>query len=95
MLSRIRRLFRYDEWANRQSLASAAPPRARTLMAHVLGTEWLWLSRARREPSPVPVWPAWSAAECAAQADAVPRARQVKLRHGCAGGVSAASRPSS
>jgi len=74
MLSRIGRLFRYDEWANRQALASAAPPRARALMAHVLGTEWLWLSRARRHSSPVPVWPQWSAAECAAQADAVPRA---------------------
>jgi uncharacterized damage-inducible protein DinB len=74
MLSRIRRLFRYDEWANREALASAAPPRALALMAHVLGTEWLWLSRARRQPSPVPVWPAWTAAECALQVEAVPRA---------------------
>lgn len=74
MLSRIRRLFRYDEWANREALASAAPPRALALMAHVLGTEWLWLSRARRQPSPVAVWPEWTAAECTVQADAVPRA---------------------
>src|SRR5262245_52875077 len=74
MLSRIRRLFRYDEWANRESLASATPPRALTLMAHVLGTEWLWLSRMRRQASPVAVWPAWTAAECTVQADAVPRA---------------------
>ena len=74
MLARIRRLFRYDEWANREALASAAPPRALALMAHVLGTEWLWLSRARREPSPVAVWPAWTAAECVVQAGAVPRA---------------------
>jgi uncharacterized damage-inducible protein DinB len=74
MLARIRRLFRYDEWANREALASAAPPRALALMAHVLGTEWLWLSRARREASPVAVWPAWTAAECGVQADALPRA---------------------
>ena len=79
MLSRIRRLFRYDEWANRSALASAAPPRALALMAHVLGTEWLWLSRARREPSPAPVWPSWTAAECAAQAEAVPRAWEAYL----------------
>ena len=81
MLSRIRRLFRYDEWANRQALAAAAPPRALALMAHVLGTEWLWLSRARRQPSPVAVWPSWTAAECAAQADALPRALEAYL-HG-------------
>lgn len=73
MLSRIRRLFRYDAWANREALASAAPPRALALMAHVLGTEWLWLSRARHEPSPVAVWPAWTAAECAVHAQALPR----------------------
>jgi uncharacterized damage-inducible protein DinB len=79
MLSRIRRLFRYDEWANREALASAAPPRALSLMAHVLGTEWLWLSRARREPSPVAVWPSWTAAECALQVDAVPRAWEAYL----------------
>jgi uncharacterized damage-inducible protein DinB len=74
MLSRIRRLFRYDAWANREALAAAAPSRALGLMAHVLGTEWLWLSRARRQPSPAPVWPAWTAGECAAQADALARA---------------------
>jgi uncharacterized damage-inducible protein DinB len=79
MLSRIRRLFRYDEWANREALASARPPRALALMAHVLGTEWLWLSRARREPPPVAVWPAWTPAECALQADAVPRAWEAFL----------------
>jgi uncharacterized damage-inducible protein DinB len=74
MLSRIRRLLRYDAWANREALASAAPPRALTLMAHVLGTEWLWLSRARRQPPPVAVWPAWTGAECTLQAEALPAA---------------------
>lgn len=68
MLARIRRLFRYDEWANREALGTAGPPRARRLMAHVFGAEWLWLHRLRREPSPVPVWPEWSTDECAAEA---------------------------
>lgn len=68
MLARIRRLFRYDEWANREALGTAGPPRARRLMAHVFGAEWLWLHRLRREASPVPVWPEWSADQCAAEA---------------------------
>lgn len=79
MLARIRRLLRYDEWANREACASvmqaaAAAPRAVKVMAHVLGAEWLWLGRLRREPPRVPVWPEWSEAECAAHAADLPRA---------------------
>jgi uncharacterized damage-inducible protein DinB len=72
MLARIRRLLRYDEWANREALASAGPPRALRLMAHVLGAEWLWLHRLRRTPPAAPVWPEWSAEECAVQAGRLP-----------------------
>ncbi len=79
MLAHIRRLFRYDEWANREALGSAGPPRALRLMAHVLGAEWLWLHRLRREPSPLPVWPEWDAAECHAQATRLPGAWEVLL----------------
>ena len=61
MIARLKRLFLYDDWANRESLAAAATPRALALMGHVLGTEWLWLTRQRGVPSPVPVWPDWDA----------------------------------
>ena len=74
MLARIRRLFRYEAWANREALASVATvPAARRVMGHVVAAQWLWLSRLRGQPSPVPVWPEWTAAECAGQADEVVR----------------------
>ena len=73
MFARLKRLFRYDEWANREALAAASTPRALALMAHVLGTEWLWLSRLRGVPSPVPVWPEWDVERCGREALALPR----------------------
>ncbi|HET8644824.1 MAG TPA: DinB family protein [Vicinamibacteria bacterium] len=67
MLDHIRRLFRYDRWANAEALAAAGDgvPRAARLVAHVLGAEWLWLSRLRGRPSPAAVWPEWGATACA------------------------------
>lgn len=73
MIARLKRLFRYDDWANRESLGAASTPRALALMGHVLGTEWLWLSRLRGVPAPVPVWPEWDAGRCGAEAAALPR----------------------
>jgi len=73
MIARLKRLFRYDNWANRESLDAASTPRALALMGHVLGTEWLWLSRLRGVPSPVPVWPDWDAGRCGTEAGTLPR----------------------
>jgi len=72
MLDELRRLFAWDAWANRETLASLertadAPEAARKRMAHVVGTEWLWLSRLRSEPSPMAVWPPIDLAECRRQ----------------------------
>jgi uncharacterized damage-inducible protein DinB len=72
MLDELRRLFAWDAWANRETLASLertadAPEAARKRMAHVVGTEWLWLSRLRSEPSPMDVWPPIDLAECRRQ----------------------------
>jgi uncharacterized damage-inducible protein DinB len=74
MLERLRRWFRYEQWANREALASvtAVPPALR-LVAHVLGAQRLWLDRLRGQPPSAPVWPQWSADECGAEADGVPR----------------------
>jgi len=69
MLARLKRLFLYDDWANREALGAASTPRALALVAHVLGTEWLWLARVRGQPSPVPVWPDWDAPRCAQEAE--------------------------
>ena len=64
-IAHLRRLFAYDAWANRETLAAltkadAPPETAVRRFAHVLGTEWLWLSRIRGVASPMAVWPALS-----------------------------------
>ncbi len=71
-VDRLRRLFAWDAWANRETLASlqaagtasaaataatAPPAEAVRLLGHVIGTGWLWWARLCREPSPLAVWP--------------------------------------
>jgi uncharacterized damage-inducible protein DinB len=74
----LERLFRWDAWANRETLASlraVEPPtdRGTRLLAHVVGAEWLWLSRLRDEPSPLAVWPSIGLAACAEELDELAR----------------------
>ena len=69
LLRRHRRLFAYEDWANREALASlaaASPPPARSvkLLAHVAGASRLWLGRLRRAERPAAVWPDLSLGEC-------------------------------
>lgn len=58
-----RRLFAYDAWANRETLASlraAAPPpeKSRQRLAHLVGAGRLWLARLEGVAGPPPaVWP--------------------------------------
>jgi uncharacterized damage-inducible protein DinB len=75
IIERFRRLFRYEQWANQEALASvAAAPRALRVMAHVLGAQRLWLDRLRGQPPSAPVWPEWTADACGAESDDLPRA---------------------
>lgn len=75
MIDRFRRLFRYEQWANGETLASAsAAPPALRLVAHVLGAQRLWLDRLRGQPQSTPVWPLWTGDRCAQEADALPAA---------------------
>jgi uncharacterized damage-inducible protein DinB len=74
VLEHLRRLFAYDGWANGETLRSlerAADPPASAVrrMGHVVGTEWLWLSRLREERSPLAVWPELSIAGCGGELD--------------------------
>jgi uncharacterized damage-inducible protein DinB len=68
-LSELQRLFAYDDWANRETLASlrvpSPPARAQKFLAHILGAEWLWMVRLTGERRQVVVWPELSLAQCA------------------------------
>jgi uncharacterized damage-inducible protein DinB len=68
-IPRLRRLFAYDTWANREALTSvtglspgAAAPGLR-LVAHIGAAHHLWLARVRGDAPPLPVWPELDAAE--------------------------------
>lgn len=74
LTSTIRRLFLYDDWANREVLASlrraADPPaRARTLLGHIIGAGEIWHERLIGRGRSVVVWPDFSLDECEARLD--------------------------
>lgn len=61
-LEYLRKLYRYDHWANQEvahALQAAPQPPARSvrLMGHVVGTEWTWRSRILPESKKMAVWP--------------------------------------
>jgi len=65
------RLLDYDHWANRETLrhlreSAEAPPLAVRWMAHIIGSEYLWLARLREEAPTLPVWPDLDLDACAA-----------------------------
>jgi uncharacterized damage-inducible protein DinB len=67
-----RRLLAYDAWANLQTLASlrgaaAVPPRAVTIMAHIVAAQRVWLGRLTGDPVARPIWPEWDLAQSEAQ----------------------------
>ncbi len=72
LLEHYRQLVAYDEWANRETIASfrAALPPARALqfMAHIVGAEHVWLARLQQRESPLAVWPELTVEGCAVQA---------------------------
>jgi uncharacterized damage-inducible protein DinB len=77
-LQELRRLFAYDRWANRETLASLAaagepPARALRFMAHIVATDRLWLGRLLADGERVVVWPEMTLAECAARLDDMAR----------------------
>jgi uncharacterized damage-inducible protein DinB len=67
LIERLRRLLRYDIWANREtlgSLQSGAPQRSLRWMGHIIGAEYIWLSRLENRPAELAVWPDLSIEEC-------------------------------
>ena len=72
-IEHFRRLFAYDEWANREVVnalrdAGSLPARPLKLMGHLLSAERLWLERLRRQEQTYPVWPVFTVQQCEKQA---------------------------
>jgi len=64
------RLFGYDAWANRESIAALPElPSARALaiLGHLAGSHRIWLSRLTGRQSPLVVWPTLTRDQCAAE----------------------------
>ena len=77
MIPYFQRLFAYDDWANREVLASlqalkAAPPRSLKFLAHILSAERLWLERLRVQKQTYSVWPDFSLEQCGLEAAELP-----------------------
>jgi uncharacterized damage-inducible protein DinB len=68
LLQHYRQLAGYDEWANREIIASfrASQPTARSLrwLAHIVAAEHLWLARVRQKAAPFAVWPELTVDQC-------------------------------
>jgi uncharacterized damage-inducible protein DinB len=78
VLRRHRRLFVYENWANREALASLAapttpPPKSVRLLAHIAGASRLWLGRLERAQKPAAVWPDLDLARCGAELEDLAR----------------------
>lgn len=74
LLEHHRRLFAWDDWANRETLASLSlggdpPGRSLKLLGHIAGAERLWLGRLRQDPVLAAVWPELDVAACRAAFD--------------------------
>src|SRR5437016_4257427 len=72
LLEHFQRLFAYDQWANRETLASLqratiAQSKSQRWMGHIVAAEWLWLARLQQQPAPLAVWPELDQAGCETQ----------------------------
>lgn len=73
-LTYIRRLYAYNDWANRRALESMrqgvhSDELTLNRMAHILAAEVTWYSRLNDEPAWLEVWPALSMEQIEAQID--------------------------
>src|SRR5689334_8298023 len=67
----LERLFTYDDWANREEIARlrgvASPAAGLRILAHIIGAQWLWVTRIRNEKAKMAVWPELTLEQCAAE----------------------------
>ncbi len=72
LIAHLTRLFEYDAWANREVLSNlrvlpAPQPRPLKLMAHILASQHLWMSRLEPMRATLPVWPDLTIEQCEKQ----------------------------
>jgi uncharacterized damage-inducible protein DinB len=77
MLEHIKRLFVYDDWANREVIAAlqaldAPPARSLNLLGHIVSAERLWLERLLVQTPTLAVWPLLTIEQCKLQVDQLP-----------------------
>jgi uncharacterized damage-inducible protein DinB len=76
-MTQLDRLFQYNGWANMEALRSiqngASAPRSLRWMAHIVGSEYLWLARLRGEDELLPVWPELDLPSCGAHLEELSR----------------------
>ena len=76
MSQHLQRLLQYDAWANQETVGSlhdGPPERSLRWMAHIVGAEYLWLSRLNGESAPLAVWPELGVEACRERVTALAR----------------------
>jgi len=72
----FRRLFAYDDWANREVLTrlqTNSTARSLELLAHIFGAQRIWFERLTGVPQNTPVWPKFTLQQCEQQAAELPK----------------------
>jgi len=77
-LSYIRRLFSYDDWANREVVTALQkleipPLRSVRFLGHIVSAERLWLERLQSQKQTYPVWPEPSLDQCKLEVEELAR----------------------
>jgi uncharacterized damage-inducible protein DinB len=72
LIDHFRRQFAYNEWANREVLATlqdtaGSLEKPIQYLAHILSAELLWLNRLKRQSPTIAVWPHFDWEQCASQ----------------------------
>ncbi len=92
MTGPLQRMLRYDRWANGETLRSlqqgTVPARSLKWLAHIIGAEFLWLSRIQGMRPELPVWPELSLEECERRLDQLARLELEQLAGGTGGPLS-------
>jgi uncharacterized damage-inducible protein DinB len=76
MSQHLQRLLQYDAWANRETVGSlhdGPPERSLRWMSHIVGAEYLWLSRLEGKSAPLAVWPELGIEACRERVTALAR----------------------